>query len=240
MKINHIQSTKELLKHILFKIGAKKILAQYRKKRGYVTDHLTSNSITERFQNIYKFGVWVHADDQKSSSGLGSENRTTINIINQLPKLINDLNCKTLVDVGCGDWNWMANIRLPCHYIGIDIVPEVIKANKRYENDNIKFIIANAVEDEIPSSEVILCREVLFHLSFSDSKKMITNIKKSAKWLIATTDQSIWFNSDIDTGDFRNINLQKFPYNFPKPEKIILDDKLAYGRILGVWKTSNL
>lgn len=240
MQMNHIQSIKEVLKHILFKTGSKKILSLYRKRRGYLTDHLKGSNIGERFKNIYEIGAWVHKSNQKSLSGLGSENINTANVINELPILLNNIDCEILTDIGCGDWNWMSDVKLSCNYIGVDIVPDVISANKCYENDKVKFILANAVEDKIPRSDAILCREVLFHLSFHDSKKMIDNIKKSATWLIATTDQSIWFNSDIDTGDFRNINLQISPYNFPSPEKIISDNSLSSGRILGVWKISNL
>jgi len=85
-----------------------------------------------------------------------------------------------------------------------------------------------------------LCREMLFHLSFADSRKALSNICKSADWLLATTDPAIWFNSDIPTGDFRKINLQRAPYRLPVPTDSLPDDALSAGRVLGLWKTSDL
>lgn len=153
--------------------------------------------------------------------------------------MLKELDCKTLLDVGCGDWNWMSNIELPCDYIGVDIVPEVIEANKRHERKGVRFMLANAIEGELPSADVVLCREVLFHLSFKDGKAALANMKNT-KFIIATTDNSIWFNSDIPTGDFRPINLQRRPYNLPIPYKSIADDALFSGRVLGIWRTSSL
>ena len=36
------------------------------------------------------------------------------------------------------------------------------------------------------------------------------------------------------------LNLECYPFNFPEPFKIIKDDKLIKGRILGLWKTKDL
>ena len=101
-------------------------------------------------------------------------------------------------------------------------------------------MLANASEDDLPVADAVLCREVLFHLSFKDGAAAIANIKRTARWLIATSNSTIWFNSNIPTGDFRAINLQRSPYNFSSPHKIIPDDALSPGRVLGVWKTSEL
>jgi 2-polyprenyl-3-methyl-5-hydroxy-6-metoxy-1,4-benzoquinol methylase len=240
MPYNHTQSIKEVIKHYFFKAGAGGLISTYRDRRGYITEHLQNQKVSERFRDIYKLGVWVHEDNQESRSGRGSGASVTDQLVTGLPILLKKLECVTLLDVGCGDWNWMTDVELPCNYIGVDIVPEVIDANKQYERDGVSFILANASEDELPQADVVLCREVLFHLSFEDGKAALSNIKKNAKWLIATTDNSIWFNSDIHSGDFRNINLQFSPYKLPLPNKIILDDALSPGRVLGVWKTSDL
>lgn len=236
---NHKQSIKEVLKHSLFIIGAQNVINFYRKKRGFITNHLEGIEVSDRFRKIYKMGVWLHEDNQISKSGLGSESISTVNLINLLPKVLHKLNCQLILDIGCGDWNWMSKVNLPCKYIGIDIVPEVIKENKeQFENNKeVAFLLANAIEDKLPKADVVLCREVLFHLSFEDGLSTIANIKKDSKWLIATTTPSLWFNSNIITGDFRNINLQRPPYNLPEPYEIN-DDGLTKGRILGIWRFS--
>lgn len=65
-------------------------------------------------------------------------------------------------------------------------------------------------------------------------------MQTSSRWLIATTDQSIWFNSDIETGDFRNINLERTPYNLPRAHEYIRDNSAFPGRVLGIWRTAAL
>jgi hypothetical protein len=45
------------------------------------------------------------------------------------------VNAYNIVDLGCGDFYWMKEVDLPCKYIGLDIVQEVIEENKEmYEN----------------------------------------------------------------------------------------------------------
>ncbi len=240
MSWNHKQSIKEVIKHFLYKSGAQGVLGLYRQKRGFITSHLQEKGASERFREIYRLGTWIHEDGQEARSGLGSEAAITGNLVTELPDILRQLECKTLLDVGCGDWNWMSSIDLPCDYIGVDIVPEVIEANKCHEKKGVRFLQANASEDELPVTDVVLCREVLFHLSFRDSKAALANIKRNAKWIITTTDTNIWFNSDIPTGDYRKINLQRKPYSFPVPYNIILDNALTSDRILGIWKTEDL
>lgn len=236
----YIQSLKELSKHLLFKTGQIQHLNTYRRKRGLKTAHLDAGRTTqERFEDIYEQGVWKQSLDHRSLSGAGSEMSATSDLREQLPKLLSDLGACSLLDVGCGDWNWAKHIEFPCRYIGIDIVRAVIEANQEHARDNVEFILCDAISSQIPKADVAICREVLFHLSLSDAFAVIQNIKKSASFLIATTDD-ILFNSDIMTGDFRCLNLQRAPFRFPQPVLWIQDEAVCHGRKLGVWDTKDL
>jgi Methyltransferase domain len=75
---------------------------------------------------------------------------------------------------------------IPC--IGVDIVKEMIAANKKdFERGNVSFLELDMIRDDLPSVDLILCREVLFHLSFQDLCAAIVNFKKSkSKYLRAT------------------------------------------------------
>jgi len=240
MKWDHIQSIKEILRHAFFKLGGERILYKYAQNRGFIIDHLDRENPAQRFSSIYNLGVWVDSDGQKSLSGIGSEEIATAHLNTTLPSLLNQLDCCTLLDVGCGDWNWMRNIDLSCEYVGVDIVPEIIEANRRYERPGISFKVADAIAGPLPEADVALCREVLFHLSFRDGRAALTSISSAARWLIATTDTTIWFNGDIRTGDYRKLNLQKSPYYLPPPYKVISDHAVSPGRVLGVWATADL
>src|SRR3546814_16169512 len=81
---------------------------------------------------------------------------------------------------------------------------------------------------------------MLFHLSFADGLAALENMRRSATWLIATDDPTIWFNSDISTGDYRMLNLSRSPYRLPPPRELIRDDAVAPGRALGVGATGHL
>lgn len=240
MKWDHKQSIKEALRHYIFKLGVENLLFKSRQRRGFITTHLDDADRAERFSAIYRLGAWVHSEDQHSLSGKGSEATATAKLGDELSGLLAQLGCCTLLDIGCGDWNWMRNISLPCDYVGVDIVPKVIEANRCHERPGVRFEVADAVSGPLPEADVALCREVLFHLSFQDGLGTLTNVRKAARWLIATTDPTIWFNSDIPTGDFRKINLQRSPYRLPPPRETIADDAVSQGRVLGVWAMADL
>jgi SAM-dependent methyltransferase len=240
MPWDHKQSVKEILRHVGFKLGAGHLLDGVRRRRGFPTGHLDRTTPADRFRAIYELGAWVHSEGQQSLSGLGSEVGATISIRDALPSLLVRLKCRTLLDVGCGDWSWMRDICLPCNYLGIDVVPEIIENNSRYERAGVVFRVADAIAGPLPEVDVALCREVLFHLSFNDGLRVLANIQHSARWLLGTTDTAIWFNSDVPTGDFRRINLQRSPYRLPPPRALIADDAVAQGRVLGLWETADL
>lgn len=240
-KWNHQQSLKEIIRHGLYRTGVYPLLDKLRRRHSYVTAHLDYSDRSRRFEKIYELGVWIQGKDQVSSSGLGSEIETTEGVRSSLTGLLSDLKIETLVDVGCGDWTWMSQLELPCNYLGLDIVENVVERNRAaYCRPGVDFRQIDAVDEPIPDCGAVLCREVIFHLSFADGLSLIRNIKDHAEWLLITTDTTIWFNSDIPTGDFRMLNLQQRPFHFPRPERELCDDGLVAGRKLAVWRTASL
>jgi SAM-dependent methyltransferase len=175
-------------------------------------------------------------------SGLGSEVATTKNVREELPKALAQLEVKSLLDIGCGDWNWMRHVKLPCPYIGVDIVASVIKHNIAAFGDcDRTFIVLDAVEESVPDCDAVLVREVLFHLSFGDARKLLSNVLKTrARYLITTTDSTVKRNMEIRTGDFRELNLRIKPFRFPEPLMEISDDSVSLTRRMGVWQLCDL
>jgi SAM-dependent methyltransferase len=159
-----------------------------------------------------------------------------------LPELLARLNTKTILDVGCGDFNWMRELELGCQYIGVDVASCVIEQNIRnYAAANRRFYALDATTDPLPPADTILCRDIFFHLSFADIWALIRNMRRSGvSTLIATNDAVTEFNADIQSGDFRLINLTKPPFSFPRSELCIPDDEVSAGRVLAVWRLSDL
>jgi hypothetical protein len=212
------------------------------KANGQKADHLKCASLAERFSEIYKTGVWLNGRATGSLSGDGSDLGSTASIKQRLPELLGILNTKTLLDLGCGDFNWMKDLPCPQRYIGVDIVPDLINLNAAlHGSEKRSFQVLDATVDPLPQADTVLCREVIFHLSFRDIGRLIENMRTmGASFLIATTDESIRFNADIPSGDFRNLNLTRGPFLFPPPLLSIPDDAVSRKRSLGVWNVPAL
>lgn len=203
-------------------------------------DHLAPDNRRDRFSQIYQSGLWQDGDQAQPLSGRGSSLEATSAIRESLPKVLNDLGSKTILDVGCGDLTWMRTLALTGDYIGVDIVPSVIEANRQAMPAS-QFLCLDAVTDELPDADTVICREILFHLSFADAKALLQNLRaKPRRWLIATSDTATLVNADIESGDFRLLNLAQAPFRFPKPRRTLEDGAISSGRYLGVWDFNDL
>jgi len=112
------------------------------------------NSLEEIFQKIYDTHFWGGT----SPSGEGADLEQTKAIRTELPKLLKELNVKTMLDLPCGDFYYMKEINLNfLKYTGGDIVQKIIDVNnKKYSNQNRTFIKLDITRDSIPKVLVIL------------------------------------------------------------------------------------
>ena len=106
----------------------------------------------------------------------------------------------------------------------------------------MKFIALDGIRGPIPDDlDVILCREVLFHLSFRHALALLKNIYQSnAKSLIGTQIDTGKPNADVYTGGFRPIDLTREPFDFPDPFRAIAYDAISENRSLAVWRVADL
>jgi SAM-dependent methyltransferase len=241
VQTNHRQSAKEVVRHLMHQTGMIGLLDRRRKRRGLNTADLLSADAESTFKKTYSTGGWVHYEGQESSSGVGSSVEATRGLFDAIQSVMAEIGANSLVDVGCGDWNWMRHQNIKVDYTGVDIVPDVILQNQQYSRVNVRFEVLNAINEPPPPADMALAREVIFHLSFSDGKAMLRNLATSTDYVCATTNADVLFNSDIRTGDFRSLNLMKHPFNLPRPIALIDDMAVSHGRFLAVWpKTSVL
>jgi len=237
MAYDHTQSVKEVLRHVLFRCGLSETLDVVRHWRGHYTKHTRERDMTGIFSQIYANGAWVMRENQDSLSGVGSTQVATRELSTQLSDFLREVGCRRLVDIGCGDFNWMRSVEGDFDYVGIDVVPKVIEENAAHHgNGRRRFLCADATRQLSVTGDVALCREVLFHLSFKDGLSLLRNVRSASfRYVLFTTDNAVWFNSDIRSGDFRRINLRRSPYGLPAPLRELADDKVSKGRVLGVW-----
>ncbi|MFX1593045.1 MAG: class I SAM-dependent methyltransferase [Promethearchaeota archaeon] len=196
-------------------------------------------SLNFRFSNIVNKNLW---GSEESVSGVGSILDQTETIRKEIPILIKDMNIKSLLDVPCGDFNWLSQTNLDVEYTGCDIVPDLITINRNKYQDKNKTFKCMDITKNIPSKvDLILCRDCLVHLSYKDIFSALKNFKKSkSKFLLTTTFTNRTKNRNIFSGGWRPLNLELSPFNLPKPVKIINENCTeANGKFLdkslGLW-----
>jgi 2-polyprenyl-3-methyl-5-hydroxy-6-metoxy-1,4-benzoquinol methylase len=197
------------------------------------------------FTEIVESNSW---NGKESKSGEGSDLKNTLHIIREIPTIFKKFNIKTILDIPCGDFNWFKHIDVNNYqYIGADIVESVVDSNnKEYGRENIKFLHLDIVSSDLPTVDLIICRDCLIHFPNDIIKKTIINIKKSKSKFILTTSHNwklIENNKDINFGQWRRINLEEHPFNFPSPVSTIFEGsirKADVDRMLCLWKISDL
>jgi hypothetical protein len=177
----------------------------------------TPLNIQDRFELIYNENYW---ESDESRSGLGSEIKNTKEVLKALKKIIKEYNIRSIIDIPCGDFNWMSKIDMKnIDYKGFDIVrPVIIDNNKKFKKNNINFYNSDITTSRLAKGDLMFVRDCLVHFSFEDITKSIFRIKQSgSKYLMSTSFVNLEKNIDIYSADWRPINLEKDPFNFPKP-----------------------
>jgi hypothetical protein len=197
------------------------------------------------FTTIYRNNGWQGTE---SVSGRGSDSIQTRGIRSQLPALLNNLGVKKMLDLPCGDFNWMAQVDLEgIEYIGADIVAGLIRRNAaRHSGKGVRFRRLDLAADKLPRTDLILCRDCLVHFSLDDVFRALKNICASgSKYLLTTTFPDRTANRDIVTGAWRPLNLQVAPFSLPPPLALIVEGCTEGGdaykdKSLGLWRIEDI
>jgi hypothetical protein len=183
----------------------------------------------------------------ESVSGPGSSLKGARVIAERLPGLLREFNVRTLLDIPCGDFNWMRRVPLgDVRYTGADIVEELVKRNKEFESENVRFVRLDLLADPLPQSDLVLVRDCLIHLSYRDTLKALENVRRSkSRYLLTTTYPEHAFNHDIATGGCRAVNLALPPFGLPVPLLLIHEEYSEGGgpvsdKSLGLWEVSGM
>ena len=186
------------------------------------------------FTSIYKSNHWVQDDDILSKdlisvSGHGSNINTNqfFNLKKIFTKIIYNKEINSVLDMPCGDFLWFYEIikGKNIDYVGVDIVNELIEANKtKYQNKNFSFINDDIVNfDTNKKFDLILIRDLFIHIQNSDIKKIIQNIKKMNFRYVALNSYNNKMNNDVIVGKHRKINLLIEPFNLNQPLEYFKD-----------------
>jgi hypothetical protein len=204
-----------------------------------------SEIMTSIFRDIFVDNTW---GSEISHSGTGSDLTQTAAIREELPQLLHDLNVQSMLDIPCGDFHWMQKLALDIDYTGGDVVPELIERNnERFGNERRRFMTVDIAAGELPRVDLVFCRDLLVHFSFVDALRAIENLKRSGStYLLTTTFVDRTENSDIETGQWRPLNLRLPPFSLPPPLRVINERCTEGGgtdwadKSLGLWRLADL
>lgn len=109
-----------------------------------------------------------------------------------------------------------------------------------------RFLVADITRDALPHADVILCRDCLVHLSFDNIARVVANFRASGtRFLLATTFPEWDANRDCEDGDWRALNMEKAPFDWPAPCELI-NERCEEGgggwrdKSLGLWRLDGL
>lgn len=186
----------------------------------------------EVFTYIYDNGVWGWNTEGQGFSGGGSLLENSKIYIEYLENFIKTHNIMTIVDAGCGDWEFSRYVNWHgAHYLGYDVVASVIERNiKKYATESIRFLHGNLLTEDLPPADLLLCKHVLQHLPNEDILLFIKQLPKFKYCLITnevfpTTLSSD--GSDTEIGGGHKVDLSRPPFNIAGTK--VLNYRLQFG-----------
>lgn len=179
------------------------------------------------------------AGRRESASGPGSSQAAAAPALSSIEQWIGNYGVRSIVDLGCGDWNWMRNLDLlrdpnAPSYEGWDADPDLIKwLNAEYGAPNIRFYVKDICTEALPSADLFILRDVLFHLDPPLVKRIVGRIFDLG-CLLATTSYNGYLQQysprealDINGWKFGLLNLNHAEFGIERHMIASVNEPLA-------------
>ena len=133
---------------------------------------------------------------------------------------------KSMVDIPCGDWEYMQWVNLTgVDYHGFDISKVLIQRHqRRFLRPGVQFDVLNLVTTVPPKADLVLSREMWFHVRPEVGARALRNVRASgARYQITSTHPDVKANkipTDLwghgrDWG-YYDINVELTPFNLSR------------------------
>ena len=206
----------------------------------------TLNGMGERerfFTDIYDNRGWGANEEGVGYSGMGSTLQHATPYVQILEFFIKTHNIDTIVDVGCGDWTLSRHIDFGnAHYSGYDTVAGLIQKNKeKFSSDKITFHHADVIDFDLPKADLLICKDVLQHLSNEDVVIFLKQLPKF-KYCLITNDvdsRTLTSQNSQISGDYRNIDLTAPPFNIKGVKALTFRSGYVTKQVLYINRTNN-
>ena len=175
---------------------------------------MSLSDLSSKFTDIYKTDAWTNG------SGPGSIWQLNKPYIRLLENFIRDNNIRSICDVGCGDFQLMKNVDLQhATYMGLDVVPSVIANNRRrYGKDKITFLDMPKNPRDLPGGDLGIVKDVLIHLDNETTIEILRAMMERFRFILTVNnvaDAGEPYNAQIESGQFRPVNVSLPPINLP-------------------------
>lgn len=202
-------------------------------------------SIEDRFTWIHDSNHWMSRD---SVSGSGSSLDYTRSLRMALPEIFKNFGIASVFDAPCGDFNWMSRVieESSVDYTGADIVkPLTDRLQAEFGRPGVRFLHMNLITDLHPKVDLVICRDLLFHLSSEDAFSVLNRfVESESRYLLTTTHvfENGESNREIETGDFRPIDLFAPPFELPRNYLLAIEDYLPPDprRVMLLWSSEQI
>ena len=127
------------------------------------------------------------------------------------------------------------------------LLPDYVDAARRANSDpRRRFAVHDLLADPLPPADLVLCRDLLVHLSFDEVHRLLARIADSgSRYLLTTTFTDRTSNMDIEHGNWRPLNLCLPPFDLPSPVELLVEgcaeeDGIYADKSLGLWRVEAL
>jgi SAM-dependent methyltransferase len=165
----------------------------------------------EVFNRIYHNNAWG------TGSGPGSSYDNTVEYRRFLQNFMKTNNIKSVVDIGCGDWQFSQHIDWGgVRYVGLDVSDVVLANTRTFASGGIEFHELDALAGELPTADLAIMKDVLQHWSNADILSFLPKLKNFDRVLITNgfPEHAMRnLNADIRPGEYRSVDLSLPPFN---------------------------
>jgi len=178
-----------------------------------------------KFSKIYTKNEWGYG------SGVGSLPLNNIDYIKFLRMFIERNSIHSVVDFGCGDWQFSRFVGWQSvSYTGFDIVESVVAQNQAvFATGQISFHLFTP-DTELPKADLFICKDVFQHLPNGIIQQYLRAFKARSRFLLITNDD--WpaehlINTEIEEGGWRPLRLDRQPFSEVAP--VVLSWMVEWG-----------
>lgn len=185
------------------------------------------------FDRIYNEGSWLRGDSESLGSGTGSTIVGNVAFVERLSELISEYDVRSIVDVGCGDFEFMNGVDLgDAAYHGWDVSATAIDLARRQPISgevNVEFSVSGADQQYEPA-DLLVVKDVLQHLPLEAGLRIVSQLHKYKIAVLVNDFDETMRNEDTDfstglpmvPGGYRSIDVRRAPFNLTCEHMLLL------------------